>query len=102
MLEVLSQDYIRTAHAKGLKKWTVVIKHALRNALIPIITPPCTIGKSRVLILSTSIFPIPGIENTDSTNTEPVKIFVKANIAGNRGYFLYFFNYLFCFKYCTW
>ena len=38
MLEVLSQDYMRTAEAKGLSKWTVIIRHGLRNALIPIIT----------------------------------------------------------------
>jgi peptide/nickel transport system permease protein len=38
MLDVLSQDYIRTAYAKGLSRSTVVFKHALRNALNPIIT----------------------------------------------------------------
>lgn len=38
MLDVLSQDYIRTAYAKGLNKRTVVFKHALRNALNPVIT----------------------------------------------------------------
>ena len=38
MLEVLKQDYIRTAWAKGLKARKVVLKHALRNALIPLIT----------------------------------------------------------------
>jgi peptide/nickel transport system permease protein len=38
MLEVIHQDYIRTARAKGLSERTVVFKHALRNALIPIIT----------------------------------------------------------------
>jgi peptide/nickel transport system permease protein len=38
MLEVLSKDYIRTAQAKGLKKRVVVVKHALRNALMPVIT----------------------------------------------------------------
>ena len=38
MLDVLSQDYIRTAYAKGLKKRTVIFKHALRNALNPVIT----------------------------------------------------------------
>ena len=38
MLEVVRQDYIRTAHAKGLPERVVVFKHALRNALIPIIT----------------------------------------------------------------
>src|SRR6202034_661651 len=38
MLEELGQDYIRTARAKGLPERTVVYKHALRNALIPVIT----------------------------------------------------------------
>lgn len=38
MLEVLGEDYIRTAHSKGLKPRTVVIRHALRNALIPVVT----------------------------------------------------------------
>jgi peptide/nickel transport system permease protein len=38
MLEVLSQDYIRTARAKGLNKYKVILKHALKNALNPVIT----------------------------------------------------------------
>ena len=38
MLEVLGQDYIRTARAKGLKQRTVVLKHAFRNSLLPIVT----------------------------------------------------------------
>ncbi|MGD9895063.1 MAG: ABC transporter permease, partial [Dehalococcoidia bacterium] len=38
MLEVLRQDYIRTAHAKGLSSRLVIIRHALRNAMIPVIT----------------------------------------------------------------
>jgi peptide/nickel transport system permease protein len=38
MLDVLRQDYVRTARAKGLKESVVIVKHALRNALIPIIT----------------------------------------------------------------
>jgi peptide/nickel transport system permease protein len=38
MLEELSQDYIRTARAKGLSERSVVYRHALRNALIPVIT----------------------------------------------------------------
>ncbi len=38
MLEVLRQDYVRTARAKGLHEWSVVGTHALRNALIPVIT----------------------------------------------------------------
>ena len=38
MLEVLSEDYIRTARAKGLSPWRIIAVHALRNALIPVIT----------------------------------------------------------------
>ena len=38
MLDVLGQDYIRTARAKGVNRWLVIFKHALRNALIPIVT----------------------------------------------------------------
>ncbi|MCP4249386.1 MAG: ABC transporter permease [bacterium] len=38
ILEVMGQDYIRTARAKGLAHWVVVLKHAMRNALIPPVT----------------------------------------------------------------
>lgn len=38
MLEVLSKDFVTTARAKGLREWSVIIKHALRNALIPALT----------------------------------------------------------------
>lgn len=38
MLEILSEDYVRTARAKGLTRWAVLSRHALRNALIPLVT----------------------------------------------------------------
>jgi peptide/nickel transport system permease protein len=38
LLESLGQDYIRTARAKGLAEWRIVMRHALRNALLPLIT----------------------------------------------------------------
>lgn len=38
MLEVLGQDYIRTARGKGVSEWVVIMRHALRNALIPLLT----------------------------------------------------------------
>ena len=38
MLEVVRQDYIRTARSKGLAEKTIIFKHALRNSLIPIVT----------------------------------------------------------------
>ena len=63
MLEVLQTDYIRTARAKGLGAFAVVVKHGLRNALIPIIT---VIGLQTGLLLSgavltESIFAWPGV-----------------------------------------
>jgi ABC-type dipeptide/oligopeptide/nickel transport system permease component len=38
LLDVLGEDYIRTARAKGLKEVTVIVNHALRNSMIPVIT----------------------------------------------------------------
>ena len=38
MMEVLRNDYIRTARAKGLSRSTIIFKHALRNAMIPVVT----------------------------------------------------------------
>ena len=63
MIEVLGEDYVRTARAKGLKTWRVVGLHALRNALIPVVT---TIGlQIGVLlagaILTETIFSWPGV-----------------------------------------
>ena len=63
MLEVLGQDYMRTAEAKGIKHGVIVIKHALRNALIPIITIAGTeLGNIFTgSILIESIFSMPGM-----------------------------------------
>jgi len=63
MLEVLKQDYIRTARAKGLSEFSVIFKHALRNALIPVIT---VIGLQTSILLTGAIlteiiFSWPGI-----------------------------------------
>ncbi len=63
MLEVLRQDYIRTAWSKGLRERTVIIRHTLKNALIPVVTLvgmqlPVLIGGSVVL---EQIFVLPGI-----------------------------------------
>jgi peptide/nickel transport system permease protein len=38
MLEALAEDYVRTARAKGLSEWTIIRSHALKNALIPVVT----------------------------------------------------------------
>ena len=63
MLEVLQQDYLRTALAKGLPERVVIYKHALRNALIPVVTLlglnlPALVGGA---IITESIFQWPGI-----------------------------------------
>lgn len=63
MLEVIRQDYLTTARAKGLSERIVIVKHALRNALIPVITilglsVPGLIGGS---VIIESIFAIPGL-----------------------------------------
>ena len=63
MLEVLRQDYIRTARAKGLPKWQVVLKHALSNALIPITTVVGIIVSLLISgsVVTESLFSVPGI-----------------------------------------
>ena len=63
MLEVLRQDYIRTAWAKGLSERLVIVRHALRNAMIPVVTlvglqAPLLIGGAVIL---EQIFIIPGV-----------------------------------------
>lgn len=63
MLEVIRQDYIRTARSKGLRELTVIWKHALRNALIPVVTlMGMQFGRQLggVFVIET-IFAIPGI-----------------------------------------
>ncbi len=67
MLEVISSDYIRTARAKGLKEKTVTLRHALRNALVPIVT---LLGMSvggliGGTVLIEQLFSIPGVRIFD-------------------------------------
>ena len=63
MLEVLGQDYVRTARAKGLRERVVVLKHALQNALLPIVT---IVGLSfggllSGAVLTETVFALPGV-----------------------------------------
>jgi peptide/nickel transport system permease protein len=63
MLEVLRQDYIRTAWAKGLRERVVVVRHALKNALIPVITVvgtqiPWMVGGA---VIIETVFALPGL-----------------------------------------
>lgn len=63
MLEVLRQDYIRTAWAKGLRERVIILRHALRNALIPVVTViglqiPIVVGGT---VIIESVYSIPGM-----------------------------------------
>lgn len=65
MLDVLNDDYVRTARSKGMSEWRVVLKHALKNALIPILT---VIGLTAALLISgavvtETVFGLPGVGN---------------------------------------
>jgi len=63
MLDVLRQDYVRTARAKGVQDWCVIVKHALKNAMIPVIT---TVGTAFGVLLGGAVvveivFTYPGL-----------------------------------------
>ncbi|MBS4188880.1 ABC transporter permease [Bacillus sp. FJAT-49705] len=63
MLEVLSNDYIKTAKAKGLSQGVITVKHAIRNALLPVVTymGPLTAGILTGSFVIENIFGIPGL-----------------------------------------
>jgi peptide/nickel transport system permease protein len=85
MIEILSQDYIRTARAKGLRERAVLFRHALRNALIPVVTVfgPLVAGLLTGTFVVEKIFAIPGmgkhfvtsIANRDYTTIMGITIF---------------------------
>jgi peptide/nickel transport system permease protein len=92
MLEVLSREYIRTAEAKGLSRRAVILRHALRNALLPVLT---VIGLQvgRLLagaILTETIFSWPGIglwvyesiESRDYAIVQGVSLFIAVIVVG--------------------
>ena len=88
LLEVMGQDYIRTARAKGISEFKVIVKHALRNALIPVITVlgPTIANLITGSFVIESIFALPGlgvhfvtsISNRDYTTIMGVTVFYAA------------------------
>ena len=88
MLEILQQDYIRTAYAKGLSERAVIYIHALKNAIIPVITylGPLTAGILTGSFVVEQVFGVPGlgsffvtsITNRDYTTIMGVTIFYSA------------------------
>lgn len=63
MLEVLGQDYVITARAKGISQFNVTVKHVIRNALIPVLTmlAPLTVSLLTGTLVIEKIFAVPGI-----------------------------------------
>ena len=65
MLDILGEDYVRTARAKGLSESVVLIKHVLRNAMVPIVT---VLGLTLALmiggtVVTETVFNLPGVGN---------------------------------------
>ena len=92
MLEVLRQDYIRTAWAKGLKERVVIMRHAVKNALIPVVTLiglqlPILVGGA---VIMENIFNLPGLgrllldalQNRDYPVVSGVNLFFATTVIG--------------------
>ena len=82
MLDVLDQDYIRTARAKGVSEWRTIAKHAFRNTLIPVVT---VIGIIFSLLIGGSVvieqvFALPGIGRLI------VQAIIDARLSGGPGH----------------
>jgi peptide/nickel transport system permease protein len=103
MLQVLSSDYVRTARAKGLDERVVILRHALRNALTPVITLSA-LGLGELLsgaVLTEQVFTIPGfgklivdaVFNRDYSVVQGVVLFtatayISLNLLADVAYFL--------------
>jgi len=103
MLQVLNSDYVRTARAKGLHEGTVILKHALRNAMIPIITLGALEFGTLLsgAVLTEQVFSIPGfgklivdaVFNRDYAVVQGVVLFtatayITLNLLADIAYFL--------------
>jgi len=103
MLQVLNSDYVRTARAKGLDEWVVILKHALRNALIPVITLGALEFGTLLsgAVLTEQVFSIPGfgklivdaVFNRDYSVVQGVVLFtatayILLNLLADLAYFV--------------
>jgi len=70
MLDILRQDYIRTARAKGVKETTVILRHAVKNGMIPVLTVlgPIFAGLITGSFIVENAFAIPGLGRTFVTS----------------------------------
>ncbi len=84
MLEVLTQDYIKTAKAKGLSPVKIVLKHALKNALLPVVTVLGTLAASILTgtFVIEKIFAIPGMGKyfVESINTRDYPVIMATTV----------------------
>lgn len=90
MMEVIQQDYMVTAEAKGISGWDVVIKHAIRNALIPVITilGPLSINIITGSLVVESIFAVPGL---GSLFVESIKVNDYSTVMGVTIFYSFLF-----------
>ena len=63
LIEVMNTNFIRTAYAKGLPRWTIVFRHALRPTLMPVVSVigPLAISSITAAVVTESVFSLPGI-----------------------------------------
>lgn len=96
MLEVIDSDYVKTARSKGLRKWEILFKHQIRNALLPLVTVlgPTTASLLTGSFVIESIFAIPGLGKffVDSINTQDYSLIMGLTIF--YGAFLVAMNFI--------
>jgi len=96
MLDVINQDYIRTARAKGLSETVVIFKHGLRNGILPVVTyaGPMIAGIVTGSFVIESIFSIPGLGSSFVTSITAKDYPTVMGVTIFYGALLIFMNFL--------
>ena len=102
MLDVLGQDYIKTAKAKGLGQSAIILKHALRNAIMPVVTilGPVIAGLLTGGFVVESVFSIPGLGRYFVQSVQSLDYTMIAGSTIFYGAFLIFMNLVVDIAYC--
>lgn len=102
MLDVLGQDYIKTAKAKGLGQSAIILKHALRNAIMPVVTilGPTIAGLLTGGFVVESVFSIPGLGRYFVQSVQSLDYTMIAGSTIFYGAFLIFMNLVVDIAYC--